>query len=224
MSSHPEFISVAVRSRWLSLGGFLDCLSSCHSVGYSVCWLVIFHLVRWPCSVVGLRLFGMSFGTLSISIVALGRHGSGSFVLWRLGYLCRCTGRPSYGRWTCRHRSYGALAGSPPLCWFIFRCACHHLNLCTYRRSLSPLVDSFPCSLDAAYLLNCWMYLAVLRSCTSGTAIVCGMGCESGTVIPLLMKPVAPLPTNLIRLDGEYWLEGLDSEVDLPSSSVILVV
>jgi hypothetical protein len=41
--------------------------------------------------------------------------------------------------------------------------------------------------------------------------IVCCRDCDSGTVIPLFLKVVAPPATNLIRLRREYQLEGLDS-------------
>jgi len=71
-------------------------------------------------------------------------------------------------------RSLALLGGA---CRFICRCACHHFTPCTSRRSLSPLADSCPGALAAASLLNWWMYLMVLRSCTSGTVIVCGRGC-----------------------------------------------
>jgi len=40
------------------------------------------------------------------------------------------------------------------VCRFICRCACHHWTSCTYRRSLSSLVDSCPGALAAASLLN----------------------------------------------------------------------
>jgi len=73
-------------------------------------------------------------------------------------------------------------------CWVICRCACHHLTWLTYRRSLSPLVDSCPGALAAASILNWWLDHMVQRSCTCGTVIVCGRGCDSGTVIPLLWK------------------------------------
>jgi len=39
-------------------------------------------------------------------------------------------------------------------CRFICRRVRHHLTPCTYRRSLSPLVDSFPDALAAASHLN----------------------------------------------------------------------
>ena len=73
-------------------------------------------------------------------------------------------------------------------CWFICRCTCPQLTRCTYRFSLSPLVDSSPGALAAASFLNWWMHFTVIRSCTSGTVIVCGRGCNSGTVIPLFWK------------------------------------
>ena len=68
-----------------------------------------------------------------------------------------------------------------------------------YRRSLSTLVDSSLGALDAASRLNWWMNLTMLCSCTLGMVIVCGIGCDSSTVIPLL-KMIAPLKTNLILL------------------------
>jgi len=51
----------------------------------------------------------------------------------------------------CGVRSLALLGGA---CRFICPCVRHHLTLCTYRRSLSPLVDSCPDALTAASLLN----------------------------------------------------------------------
>jgi len=69
------------------------------------------------------------------------------------------------------------------------------------------------------------MYLTVLRSCTSGTVIVCGRGCLRVRYShhPLL-KVVAPPATSLILLDREYRLEGLDSQVDMELSIARVVV
>jgi len=53
--------------------------------------------------------------------------------------------------------------------------------------------------------------------------IDCGRGCDSGTVIPLLLKDVVPPATDLIQLCMEYRLEGLDLEIDLQLSIVIVV-
>jgi len=48
-------------------------------------------------------------------------------------------------------RSLALLGGA---CRFICRCVRHHLTPCTYRRSLSPLVDSCLGALAAASILN----------------------------------------------------------------------
>ena len=63
----------------------------------------------------------------------------------------------------------------------------------------------------------------VLLCCTFGMVIDCGRGCDSGTVIPLLLKDVVPPATDLIQLCMEYRLEGLDLEIDLQLSIVIVV-
>jgi hypothetical protein len=59
-------------------------------------------------------------------------------------------------------------------CRFICRCVCHHLTPCTYRHSLSRLVDL---SVGVLAITS----LEVLRTCSSGTVMVC----DSGTVIPI---------------------------------------
>jgi hypothetical protein len=47
--------------------------------------VVIFDLVRWHCSGVISQLLGISFEPVSVSVFALVRHESGSFVLSSLG-------------------------------------------------------------------------------------------------------------------------------------------
>jgi len=69
-------------------------------------------------------------------------------------------------------------------CWLSSRCASGHLTRLTYRRSLSPLVDSCSGVLAAASVLNYWMWLTVLGFCTSGMVIVWGRSCDSCMVIP----------------------------------------
>ena len=55
------------------------------------------------------------------------------------------------------------------------------------------------------------MYLTVVRSCTAGTAIVCGRGfLRLRYGHPPLLKVVAPLVTSLILLRREYRLEGFN--------------
>jgi len=211
MWSLSEVISIAVISRLSSLGSCLDCLSWCHSVDYSVDCSVDYSVDYLVRSVVICDLLRDQFGSHVVVVryhnlnffgchIALVRHGSGSFDLSSLSCIYRSTGCPSYARWTSRLRLRGAFAGSPlGACWFISWCVCHHLPPCTYRRSLSPLADSCPGALAAASVLNCWMYLMVLRSCTSGTVIVCGRGCLRFLYgDPPLLKVVAPPATTLV--------------------------
>ena len=63
----------------------------------------------------------------------------------------------------------------------------------------------------------------MLRSCASGTVIV-AVGVAILVRSSSSLKIVALLTTNLIRLDRQYRLEGLDSEADMELSFATVVV
>jgi len=160
----------------------------CHSVDYSVRSVVIFDLLRGQfgsdiaviryrvrnASVAILHWFGMDQARLSY-------RPSGAFA-GLLDVRCMLGELMVLDRGV---RSLDLLGGS---CWFICRCACHHLTRLTYRRALSPLVDSCLGAFAAASILNWWLDHTVHCCCTSGTVIVRGRGCDSGAVIPLFGK------------------------------------
>jgi len=148
MWSVSAVLSVAVRSRWSFLGSYLDCLSWCHSVGYSVRPVVIFNLVRDP------------FGSHITVVRYLIRNCSNSHIAVIRNLVRNCFGirictRSAWNRlvwliifspaylqvyWTfvvyevslssqiagCARWLSSGCAG-----WFICGCACHHLMRCT---------------------------------------------------------------------------------------------